>query len=344
MHWKIFLIIVSVMMLFSSRDVNSQWLGDTRLTNNSAESSTNLNNGRCIAAVGNYVHIVWTDLRDGNAEIYYKRSTDAGVSWGSDTRLTNEPQLSNSPSIIASGSVLHLYWNDSRNGYEIYYKRSTDNGTTWGADIRLTYTAESSRNPMAVISGQVIHLVWDEEIDLGNEEIFYKRSTNEGLSWDSAVRLTNWPLNSRVPSVSSSGLNVYVAWEDSRDVWPNIYYKRSTDGGITWSADLRMSAPDQNNSIQPMISSSGNNVHLVWSDYRDTFTTYQILYKYSSNSGASWSQDTNITMYYSYKYNSSISISGNLIHLIWTDIRDGNHEIYYKNSTNGGTSWGPDTR
>ncbi len=44
-----------------------------------------------IAINGSVVHVVWSDERDGNYEIYYKRSTDGGVSWGADTRLTNNP-------------------------------------------------------------------------------------------------------------------------------------------------------------------------------------------------------------------------------------------------------------
>ena len=69
-----------------------------------------------------------------NGEIYYKRSTDAGTSWGADTRLTNAPYFSESPSIAISGSVLHVVWYDERNNwgdYNIYYKRSTDGGLTW---------------------------------------------------------------------------------------------------------------------------------------------------------------------------------------------------------------------
>lgn len=35
------------------------------------------------------IHIAWSDSRDGgNPEIYYKRSTDGGATFGADTRLT----------------------------------------------------------------------------------------------------------------------------------------------------------------------------------------------------------------------------------------------------------------
>ena len=84
-----------------------------------------------------YVHVIWYDDRDGNFEIYYKRSTNGGVSWGTDTRLTNNSGNSIAPSLAVSGSVLHIVWYDDRDGNnEIYYKRSTDDGITWGTDTR----------------------------------------------------------------------------------------------------------------------------------------------------------------------------------------------------------------
>ena len=71
------------------------------------------------------MHVVWYDNRDGNNEIYYKRSTDAGINWGADTRLTNNTAYSEYPSVAVSGSVVHVVWNDYRDGNsEIYYKRN----------------------------------------------------------------------------------------------------------------------------------------------------------------------------------------------------------------------------
>src|SRR5262245_115166 len=118
---------------------SAQWQPDVRLTNDVAFSSTTLNNGRSIAAAGNTLHVTWFDERDGNREIYYKRSIDAGLNWSADTRLTNNPAISMFPAIAASSSVVHVVWEEYRDGNaEIYYKRSTDAGATWEPDVRLT--------------------------------------------------------------------------------------------------------------------------------------------------------------------------------------------------------------
>ena len=48
---------------------------------------------------GATIHVVWHDDRDGNTEIYYKRSTDNGTTWGADTRLTTDISWSERPSV-----------------------------------------------------------------------------------------------------------------------------------------------------------------------------------------------------------------------------------------------------
>src|SRR6185295_5049652 len=147
------------------------WSADLRLTNNPSESfSPNT------WASGSVVHVVWYDTRDGNAEIYYKRSPDGGLSWGPDTRLTNNAAGSYHTSVAASCSDVNVVWYDERDGNrEIYYKHSTDTGLSWGADTRLTNNSSESSHPSVAVSGQVVHVVW-EDIRDGNWELYYKRN------------------------------------------------------------------------------------------------------------------------------------------------------------------------
>ena len=79
---------------FNIENCSAQWQPDIRLTNNPAGSYTSGNNAWFIVSCDSFLHVVWQDVRDGNAEIYYKRSTDAGLSWGIDKRLTNNTNYS----------------------------------------------------------------------------------------------------------------------------------------------------------------------------------------------------------------------------------------------------------
>ena len=91
----VFVFIIHYSLLINNCE--AQWQPDVRLTNNPAYSYSSYNNARCVASSGNDVHVVWYDSRDGNYEIYYKRSTDGGISWEADTRLTNNTANSRYP-------------------------------------------------------------------------------------------------------------------------------------------------------------------------------------------------------------------------------------------------------
>jgi hypothetical protein len=340
MRKEILLSISFLLILFAAKISIAQWQSDVRLTVDPAVSSMSFNNARCMAADGSIIHIVWQDNRDGNNEIYYKRSTDGGINWGSDIRLTNNSNASAYPSIAVSGSFVHVVWQDNRDGNnEIYYKGSNDSGLSWGPDKRLTNNASFSLYPSNAVSGPVIHVVWEDYRD-GNAEIYYKSSTDVGISWGSDTRLTNNSWDSWYPSVSVSGTNVHVVWWDDNDS-SEIYYKRSTDAGVSWST-VKNLTNNVSYSSYPSIAVSGSRVNVVWQD--DYNSIFEIYYKGSTDAGVSWSADAQLTNDTAFSYYPSMAVSGPAIHIVWEDYRNGNAEIYYKRSTDAGLSWSPDMR
>ncbi|MCX6162606.1 MAG: T9SS type A sorting domain-containing protein [Ignavibacteriae bacterium] len=330
-----------VNITFNVNNSYAQWQSDVRLTNDTYSSWTSYNAAWCIASNGNVVHAVWYDNRDGNDEIYYKRSADGGTNWGSDTRLTYDVSASQHPSVAVSGLLVHVVWRDSRDGnIEIYYKRSLDGGINCGADTRLTNDTAYSYRPSLSVSGSLVQIVWYDYRN-GNNDIYYKRSTDGGINCGTDMRLTNDPASSVMPSVAVSGSTIHIVWQDSRDGNSEIYYKRSTDGGSTWGTDTRLTnnpAP----SYYPSVAVSGSGVHVVWFDDRDG--NNEIYYKRSSDGGLNWDVDTRLTNDPAYSGVPNIAVSGTNVHFVWQDQRDGNHEIYYKCSSDGGLNWGADTR
>ena len=335
---RIFLVIA---LMLTAISVQAQWEPDMRLTNDPAKSYTNGISQRNIAASSEFVHVVWYESRDKDWEIYYKRSSDGGVTWGNDTRLTNQLGTSDYPSIAVSGSTVHVAWEDDRDGnFEIYYKRSTDNGVTWGADTRLTNALKESYMPCAAASGSVVSIVWYDSRD-GNPEIYCKRSTDAGATWEADTRLTNNTANSFLPSVAVSGSFVHVVWSDYRDTDEELYYKRSTDGGATWGADTRLTnAPGF--SDWPCVAASGPLVHIVWWDKRDGEGS--VYYKRSVDAGLNWETDLLLPTVPNKSGYASVSSSLSVVHVVWEDKRHGGIEIYHNRSTDGGGSWGAEAR
>ena len=329
-----------VVIIFTANLTQAQWGADVRLTNDPAVSAAATSGG--IASNVDSIHVVWYDERDGNREIYYKRSTDGGQTWGADTRLTTNDSVSKNPAIAISGSYVHIVWDDKRDGNrEIYYKRSTDGGTTWGGDIRLTNATDISYCPGIAVSGSNVHIIWTDLRDgNGNKDIYYKFSTDGGITWGNDTRITNDAAMSYNTSISVSGSNVHFIWEDTRDGNREIYYKRSTDGGLNWGTDTRLT----NNSsarFLPTSAVSGSNLYIVWNDYRNG--NYEIYFKHSADAGLTWGADTRLTNAAGNSWWATVAASASGVHIAWHDDRNGNAEIFYMYSLDEGLSWSSDT-
>jgi hypothetical protein len=225
--------------IYFKRSTNngSTWEADTRLTNGQ--------NYSVLASVVNSglnVYTVWFDRRDGNDEIYFKQSSDNGISWGSEIRLTNDIAFSGVPLLSVCDSSLHLVWRDDRDGNnEIYYKRSMDNGLTWSADYRITNNTGFSDQPSIVVSDSIIHVAWYDDY-IGNYEIYYKRSIDNGFTWETEIRLTNNSFISFFPSLAVAGSAVYVVWSDERDGNSEIYFKKNPTGNLISSTSVQNSS------------------------------------------------------------------------------------------------------
>lgn len=256
-----------------SLDGGDTWSPDTQLT-----TSAPMQDFPSVAAQDSMVHIVFHDEKDGNWEVYYLRSTDNGITWDPEVRLTIDPDWSNNANVLVHDQLVHVVWSDDRAStthFDIYYKRSTDYGSTWGSDTRLTFTLDSGA-PSLAMSGSNLYIAFQSERD-GNTEMFFKHSTNNGIDWLPDVQLTDNPELRQIPAIAAADSNIHIVWQDYRTtLLPEIYYKRSTDLGQTWEADVRLT-DDSLRSIWPGITTGDSVVHVLWTDDRPGI--YQIFYK-----------------------------------------------------------------
>jgi hypothetical protein len=62
-------------------------------------------------------------------------------------------------------------------------------------------------------------MIWTDDI-AGNNEIYLRRSTDSGVSFDPTVNLSSNLASSVKPQISVSGNSVYVVWQDPNAVRP----------------------------------------------------------------------------------------------------------------------------
>ncbi len=328
------------------------WEPDVRLTNHPDTSSTVPQNGWTIGVdTLHHVHVVWFDNRDGNFEIYYKRSTDGGTNWEQDRRLTNDPGTSVGPSVaVSQKSDVHIVWNDIRNGVpRLYYIHSLDGGATWDSVRELSNIAQWEQPTVAVgRNDDSVHVVWTKLV-FGVSEVFYKRSLDGGTNWGADQRLTFVPVQKEHPvcAVDRRGW-VHIVWQDTRNSTQDkreVYYKRSTDGGATWGQDTRLTFDPNGSSDQTVAVGKDGRVHVVWHDDRDG--NFEIYYKRSPDGGTTWEPDTQLTYtdttYYVTTDLPSVAVDElGRIHVVWQDKRSGINSIYYKRQKD--SLWEPEVQ
>jgi hypothetical protein len=101
-------------------------------------------------------------------------------------------------------------------------------------------------------------------------------------------------LNATNPDVMSVGLHVYVVWSEYST---GIYFRESTDGGVTWNPPLNDSATiisrPGGRASAPLLSANGSNVYVVWSQYYATQA--QVFEATSTNYGVSFGIPVQLT-------------------------------------------------
>ena len=97
-------------------------------------------------------------------------------------------------------------------------------------------------------------------------KLYYRNSTDNGLTWSNIQQLTGPVSGISHPHIEVDSDNVHVVWTDRRDTPGPIYYKNSTDGGITWSSDIRLTYNSTRRAGRPGLALYNVKKHLVWTD------------------------------------------------------------------------------
>jgi hypothetical protein len=209
---------------------------------------------------------VWVDFRSSGKVIFFAASNDNGQNFSILNNLSNNPERSNAPTIASSGSNVYVVWKDFG---DIFFAASNDNGQTFNAPAKnLSNDTGASTSPQISSSVNNVYVVWEDTIDGDrDEDIFFAASDDKGQTFSTpAKNLSNNAVKSKQPQISSSGNNVYVVWQDLAPGNHGVLFASSADSRTTFSSPAKNLGTTLGGSSSPQISSSENNVYVVWSD------------------------------------------------------------------------------
>jgi hypothetical protein len=190
--------------------------------------------------------VAWTDIRNGNADIFARRVTGAGsVQWSAaGVPLCANPFDQLDPVLVADGTGGAIVaWRDARNGtWDIFAQRADGAGTVqWAANgVAVCSAVFDQLHPAVACDGAGGAVVaWDDARGL-SVDVYAQRLNAGGTAlWTpDGVAVSAAPYGQTRPSLVCDGVSdIIVAWEDRRSGSADIYAQRiGANGTAAWTA------------------------------------------------------------------------------------------------------------
>ena len=324
------------------------------------------------AVSGTNIYAVWSDLRNGAADVFLRRSTDGGVTWQNIQSLTTGtaapavvPMIAVAYDAVLMSDRVVVAWQEVVGGNrQIFLVRSVNAGATFaaptsGARMDSGGAIDAFHHDLAVSAdGEHISLVWEQLATATlARNVFSRRSIDFGVNFGTAQRVTvnsgATPQAGRPTTVVTGADRFVFIWREARagrrtfDVFANWSDGLST--ATVGAAEVRLDndTGDNRQSDLPEAVVAGNNVYVAWEDVATgTGGGSDIVFARSTTNGASYlaeqiiddpsgevSSSRDVTI--DVDPVSAASATDDRVFLAWEDTREGS-QIYYARSTNAG--------
>ncbi|MBI2838999.1 MAG: exo-alpha-sialidase [Acidobacteria bacterium] len=240
---------------------------------------------------------------------YVVSSHDYGQTFSKPVKTNSDSRYWFHTGGVVSGGSVHFAAVDFSQDYtgdsHINVQKSSNGGLTW-----TTTRVDSSREmpacdwalgcelgffgPSAAITADAagkLMIAYNAGSVAGAPQKLYARTSTNGVSWSARSEVSNGSstVNNGFPALAAgpTANDFRLAWQDDRNgsttAW-NAWYRRSTDGGSTWGAAVRLSdlgsgAPYKSSSGHKfpygdyfeIATDSGGRNHVIWGE-GDSFT------------------------------------------------------------------------
>lgn len=339
-------------IFFSSRLGGGKWSPNERIN----DSSISLRDDVAIEADGSgNAYAIWDDRRDyPNNNIYFSYRP-ANEAWGTNVKVNEDNGACCADIAVDSAGNAVAIWSDGRNhtgGNDIYVSFRPRLGN-WETNLKVSEVSSSTvANLSPAIAIDVVgnaYAVWIQaKMEyLGGEKFFtdydvmFSYRPVDG-SWSANVLVddvdeNSLPYNNRskgLPAlaIDSSG-NALAIWWDVRNVNADVWFAYKPAGG-NWGADIKVNDDAGTTSqAQPSITlDETGNAYAVWLDQRNGQN--DIYFAYLPKDGT-WGpnsrvtdRDSSVDNYFSYGRPRIAIAPSSGVHIVWTDVRNGNADIF----------------
>ncbi len=311
---------------------------------------------------GGQLGVVFEDDRTGHPEIYWQARTYFG-DWLQEICLTCDEYASSWPATSTNGE--YLVWEDTRDGNsEIYFSHWRQDWAWWDDGTRISYDDATSIRP-AVAGTSNWHefamVAWQDDRN-GSWQIYSRQYEEWDGGWQPETLTSESTSEARNPTVcyDYSGSDVIepfgvVAWEDTRHGPAQIYYRTVYPWALGYEQRPVSTMTGQSNPSMVFSKVIGPGIfgpqpwprpRLVWQAYDPDSECWQIQY-HDIDTMADGEYTTLSTTTVGASHPSIATWSAFLgirVHnaVVWTDMRDGNPELYFAFNEEDYTAVDPD--
>jgi hypothetical protein len=164
-------------------------------------------------------------------------------------------------------------------------------------------------------------------------------------AFDPNVRVDDGPGPVDTPKIAATAGALHVAWNDYRAGELDIYYARSLNGGLTWTASVPIDQAPSGYWVEWMdlaANQSGSEVYLAYVDSRNG--SPDLFVRASLDGGVTWSPSVRVDDaapgYQAMHPAIAVDATG-AVHVVWEDDRTpaSPFQVYHARSTDKGASW-----
>jgi hypothetical protein len=201
----------------------------------------------CVDAAGN-IYMMWDHFyTDSDSELVFTKSTNGGTSFQPTQVLGVWDDRGGIPYITCTpnGTLYATTWDSPTSAIDVVYlTKSIDFGATWSAASPVNtggYQDVSLITVCATDSNHNVYICFAAGTST-NREVYVIKSVDGGTTWSTPVQVNDVTtgMQRMVEMHIDADDTIHVAWLDARNSEWDIYYSHSTDGGATFSSDVRI--------------------------------------------------------------------------------------------------------
>jgi hypothetical protein len=256
------------------------------------------------------VYAAWLN---GGFNTVFSRSTDHGKTWSEPVKTYGNVSWTDKPFLATDATGKHVYvsWNGPSGG-DLYVAQSLDFGATWSqskvADTKRYYFAFGgvvAPDGTVTFSQSSFSYTGPGGDAEGQVQIHAITSKDRGVSWTNTV-VDSVPVGEACdpaggctsdyylghPAIAADGRGALTIVYDgpTTDLGPQrIWSRRSTDGGLTWSPRVRLSATDKSAAFTAVAARGRGDVRTWYMQEDGGPDAWNTYYRRSRDGGITWS-------------------------------------------------------